>query len=534
MGSPMSARDYHRRTKHHLHRYAASAGALDWRTQPYPFRRFEAVSTVDLPLGEDSGVLTYDALFGPPIPCSPLNPDSLGRFFYLSLALSAWKEVVDEAGRVVSRWSLRVNPSSGNLHPTEGYALLGAEAGLETGPGLYHYAPDGHLLEQRATGPVPFAVGGFLVGISSIHWREAWKYGERAFRYCQHDVGHALAALALAARYQGWSLELIPGLEVGLADRVLATSEQRGPEREQADCLVWVRTSEGPAPTAADLEGWAAVRKVSGLPNSLSPDHRSWEAIDEVAASCHGAVLPAVPIPVAEGHEDLPDRGKDAAAIIRGRRSAVSMDGHSGLTAEALARLLRRLLPGETPLPLALLPGRAEVSLILFVHRVEGVGPGLYALLRDASHEEAWRGAFREDFRWGRLEGALGEIPFFDLASGEAGGIARQVSCHQDIAAKGAFSLGMVARFGGALEEHGEAWYQRLFWETGLIGQMLYLEAEAAGLRGTGIGCFFDDEVHRLLGLKDDAWQSLYHFTVGGPVDDARLRTAAPYDHLNR
>jgi len=28
------------------------------------------------------------------------------------------------------------------------------------------------------------------------------------------------------------------------------------------------------------------------------------------------------------------------------------------------------------------------------------------------------------------------------------------------------------------------------------------------------------------LGLKDRAWQSLYHFTIGTPVDDPRLRTA--------
>ena len=35
--------------------------------------------------------------------------------------------------------------------------------------------------------------GSFHVRLSSIHWREAWKYGERAFRYCQHDIGHAWA-----------------------------------------------------------------------------------------------------------------------------------------------------------------------------------------------------------------------------------------------------------------------------------------------------------------------------------------------------
>ncbi|MFW5853769.1 MAG: nitroreductase, partial [Thermodesulfobacteriota bacterium] len=58
--------------------------------------------------------------------------------------------------------------------------------------------------------------------------------------------------------------------------------------------------------------------------------------------------------------------------------------------------------------------------------------------------------------------------------------------------------------------------------------------AEAHGVRGTGIGCFFDDPVHELLGLKDSTFQSLYHFTVGDPVEDERLSTYPPYHHLKR
>ena len=30
----------------------------------------------------------------------------------------------------------------------------------------------------------------------------------------------------------------------------------------------------------------------------------------------------------------------------------------------------------------------------------------------------------------------------------------------------------------------------------------------------------------------EDSWQSLYHFTVGGAVDDKRLTTHSPYGHL--
>ncbi len=65
---------------------------------------------------------------------------------------------------------------------------------------------------------------------------------------------------------------------------------------------------------------------------------------------------------------------------------------------------------------------------------------------------------------------------------------------------------------------------------TGLIGQALYLEAEAVGARGTGIGCFFDDAVHEMLGLQDHDWQSLYHFAIGQPIDDTRLTARPGYD----
>lgn len=87
----------------------------------------------------------------------------------------------------------------------------------------------------------------------------------------------------------------------------------------------------------------------------------------------------------------------------------------------------------------------------------------------------------------------------------------------------------MLTRFRQPLEAWGPWMYPRLYWECGLVGQILYLEAEAAGLGGTGIGCFFDDPVHQLLGLPDDRFQSLYHFTVGRPVVDSRLTTTPPY-----
>ena len=87
----------------------------------------------------------------------------------------------------------------------------------------------------------------------------------------------------------------------------------------------------------------------------------------------------------------------------------------------------------------------------------------------------------------------------------------------------------MIAEFEEPIRTLGPWFYRRLFFEAGLVGQVLYLEAEAAGIRATGIGCYFDDPVHELFGFEGRRFQSLYHFTVGGPVDDPRLTSEEPY-----
>ncbi len=63
-----------------------------------------------------------------------------------------------------------------------------------------------------------------------------------------------------------------------------------------------------------------------------------------------------------------------------------------------------------------------------------------------------------------------------------------------------------------------------------VVGQVLYLEAEETGIRLTGIGCYFDDPVHEAFGIISGEWQSFYHFTVGGQVEDTRLTTLPAYD----
>jgi len=526
-----AVRAYHERTKHHLERYARSLGYLDWANQPDPFRRYESARVLRLRLPAEEAGPSYDALFEAPGPPRPLDAEWVSRLFYYSLALSAWKRIRDRSGRVLARWSLRVNPSSGNLHPTEAYLVAPPAPGLAQAAAVYHYAPQIHGLEQLRTlrnWPDTELV---LIGLTSIHWREAWKYGERAFRYSELDLGHAVGAVALAAAGLGWTARLDDSVSTRSLAALLGIDRQRGIEAERAGCLLAL-TPRGRSPASRCDPATLGGSPWCGEPNRLSPSHHHWPVIDEVeeATESPGLLHPARP-PTGDALS-LGDRRLAAWRLIRQRRSAVAMDATTRIHRDAFFRMLLRILPAATPTPFEVLPWRSWLSLLLFVHRVDGLQRGLYALVRDPTHEEGLRRSLRPDFLWRRPDGCPEPLPLYLLRPGDVRSAARTIACHQEIASDGVFAAAMLADLEGALASAGAPMYRRLFWEAGLIGQVLYLEAEAEGIRATGIGCFFDDALHELAGIRDSSWQSLYQFTLGGALEDPRLETAEAYEHL--
>jgi len=532
---------YHERSKHRPGRYAASLGYLDWASQPNPFRIHTGAVTIALPREVPDPGPKHAELFIPgAIAAAPLDLALIDSLLMHSLALSAWKQQGE------SRWSLRVNPSSGNLHPTEAYLLAPAIAGLGDAAGLHHYSPLLHALERRSEIPADLwtaLTAGLpqpclLVGLGTIAWREAWKYGERAFRYCQHDLGHAIAALDLAAAMLGWRVLELPRPGDEELAVLLGLGYDAGPETEEPEVLLALVPASS---NVSAVRGWTAAKDalirlaalpLNGVPNQLSDAFHPWPVIDEVTRATVRS-LDAAPDERVDAPAPIPtpDPGSPPASpLIRGRRSAVAMDGRTGITRAGFYDMLQRT--AHDAAPQRALAGPSRVDLAIFVHRVEGLDPGLYMLLRDSARRERWQLASDPEFAWTRPEGCPDALDLSVLRVGDGRQLAASISCGQAIAGDGCFALAMLADMqvlGGA------PWlYRRLFWETGAIGQILYLEAEALGVAATGIGCFLDDRMHALLGLRDGEFQSLYHFTVGGRVDDPRLRTLDPYEHLER
>jgi SagB-type dehydrogenase family enzyme len=533
-------RAYHERTKHRLDRYASGPDFLDWDQQPDPFRRYAGTALIPLPFDFDGlpdpalGELDH---LNPVAALSDWRLAELSSLLRHSLGLAAWKVFGPD------RWSLRCNPSSGNLHPTEAYVISRGLPALNDG--VYHYAPHEHGLEQRCEFAVAPAESdevtpGLLLGLSSIAWREAWKYGERAFRYLHLDLGHAIGALAYAAATLGFRLQRVCADENQLASLMGLDREAdfNDAERERPDLLLQL-LPRGAKADPHEIDHWLPLLtngRWLGQANILSqhPKHQ-WPIIDQVAD-----VTPAVPgtlePPMAptDYPPPLATPGASARQLMLQRRSAQAFNGKTSLPTATFYALLDSLLPRNDRNPWDSWPYGPLIHPVLFVHRVDDLPPGLYLLVRDPQATVKLQTAMRDEFEWQTPDDCPARLPLYRLITADAKRAARTLSCHQDIAASSYFSLGMLADFDHALERWGARAYPELFWEAGLIGQVLYLQAEAAAVRGTGIGCFFDDAVHETLGLADSQYQSLYHFTVGLPKPDNRLQTLPPYVHLER
>jgi len=518
---------YHARTKHSLKRYAAGPETLDWDAQPNPFREFEGCARTELkPSADRLGTSFAQAIKPGSIDAAALTIESLASLLQLSMGLSAWKEYGPD------RWAVRCNPSSGNLHPTETYVFASNVPGIDDG--VYHYLSRDDALELRCERDKRSEAPARLwIGLSSVHWREAWKYGERAFRYCQLDVGHALGALRYAAGVLGWSATLVK--DIGSAELAAMmgldrTDDFSGAEREDADLLMAIDTAPGRYPVAAhrpplprkdDGDQW------TGRANLLDrhPLYR-WPAIGQVSQATQGRDTgwPS------ESPDYPPRRPTDeirAAEVILGRRSAQRFDSRFRMSADTLYRLLDSLLDRPNA-PWDVWNFAPRVHPIFFIHRVEGLDPGVYAMPRHPSAANMLREQLRRDFEWQTPECAPAHLPFVRLLRTDCRIIARTMNCHQAIAADSCFSLSMLGEFEPIVSAN--PWrYRQLHWEAGLMGHALYLEAEAAGLRGTGIGCYFDDALHEVLGLATAQFQALYHFTIGRPLTDGRISTLPAY-----
>jgi len=507
--------NYHETTKHAQHRYARSLGYMDWANQPNPFREYNGTDSIKLPLMIENKTVPYH-LLDSPLPSAPLVLESISQLFQFSMGIAAYKE---SGG---SSWAVRCNASSGNLHPTESYLILPPVLNEQNkNTSIFHYAPKNHSLEVLAEFKTSFwnelPEGSFLIGLSSIVWREVWKYGERAFRYTQLDAGHAWQAFVVSAKMLGWRLTRLDSVSHNDISTLLGLKQkERFFETEIADMLFVVSPESIKSSLSIESLLESTPLKFEGVANKLSDTMQKWEIIPAIEEATSVAQIAQNSVKLSTLTREPSRESKD---VVLGRRSVHVMQSDiSHVSKKQFHTLMRSVAKSQDA-------KENSAHLLLFIHQVQGYDSGLYILIRNDRDKESLKEQMNREFEWKITEFE----DLYLLQKGDFRDKSKALSCSQNIASDGTFSLSMLCNFSQQLQNYGTHRYKELHWECGSIGQQLYLEATSLGLSGTGIGCFLDDEIHDLLSLKNNRFQVLYNFTVGRGYVDSRIQTKPAY-----
>jgi SagB-type dehydrogenase family enzyme len=500
------AQHYHDRTKYDPQTIASKNKQLDWEQQPLPFKEYKIGVSFDLKpyLKTASEALSLDK--------DVKMWQRLSRLLMCSYGLTA--KIPTFSGFHY----LRTAPSAGGLYPGEVY-LISRGTGLLPA-GLYNYQPRTHSLLQFWDNEVwndlqkacffhPALEGVKLcLGITSVFFRSAWRYEDRAYRRIFLDTGHLLGNIELACSLNDYRSHLIGGFADRAVDELLyLDGEQEGGITLIA--LADLLELEQNLPRARAALPGKTQTQYPYIPDGelLGYLHHATEIESEPKRPPHGRPEEEYQL---EDKYNFPFCSKVSTVshsiswganleglenTILTRRSTRAYSGAS-LTLGELNALLDFTYQSQHYVDQGLdgWPDYFDLSLIetfIAVSDVQGLEDGCYYYAPKA-----------QELRQIRFKSFRQQLHFLCLG--------------QDLGRDAAAVLFHTADLKKAIGKYGDRAYRYLHLDAGHLGQRLNLAAIHLRLGVSPIAGFFDDQVNEVLGIPSDE-AVLYITTLGRP-----------------
>ncbi|NET42767.1 SagB/ThcOx family dehydrogenase [Okeania sp. SIO2B3] len=498
------AQHYHERTKYDPETIGSKNRQLDWEKQPVPFKKYKVGTTIDLkPYLQEQINQEKDLGEG----------ERLSNLFLCSYGLTG------KVATMMGNHYLRAAPSAGGLYPAEVYLISRGTPLLPAG--LYNYQAKTHSLlrfwDNRIWPELQDACfwhpalesTKLAIAITTIFYRSAWRYEDRAYRRIFLDTGHLLGNIELASAFTNYRPHLIGGFTDEAVNQILYLDTQE----EQAIAIValadlldieqnlsqWesalpsgTQTNYPPIPDGELLKHLHQAAHI----NSNSPKVPTWKTRETPEYSedkynfpfCTkvSTVTPSI------------SWGKDLGALrktILKRRSTREYTGEPIALKELLAVLDFTYQPDHyINQGLDRNPDYFDLSLIetfIAVSGVDGLEEGCY-----------YYAPVAQELRQIRFKNFRQELHFLCLG--------------QELGRDAAVVLFHTADLKKAVAKYGDRVYRYLHADAGHLGQRLNLAAIYLDLGVSGIGGFFDDRVNEVLGIPLDE-AVLYISTLGQP-----------------
>jgi SagB-type dehydrogenase family enzyme len=439
-------------------------------------------------------------------------------------ALSQLLLLTDGVTRYIRRGDrlvpFRAAPCTGALYHQELYVACGDLPDLPAG--VYHYGTHDHALRRVREGDhrshLVDASGGdpanayapVILITTSVFWRNAWKYLDRAYRHVWWDTGTMLPNALAVANTTGLPAHLV----LAFADEPVANLLGVDLGHELVTSLVALGRSSVEPPAAIPLEPLDlpiepySPRELD-LPlilethrATLLPTGAEAAAWRDAGVTSGTAVAPSGPVIRLPRPDPASLPMEPIEQVIR-RRGSTRHFAREPITLGQLSILLDRTtrgVPSDTLGP----DGIPFNTAYLFVNAVDGLDPGTHVYHRDQHALELLR----------------------RLSQDEARAHARHLALDQDLGGDPAVNIYLLADLDPILARAGDRGYRLAHLGASLVAGKLYLASYALGLGATGL-TFYDDAAIDLFSPHAAGKSVMFLIAIGQPAGTGRVVSGA-------
>jgi len=494
------ARDYHGATKHSRWSVRSGGHFLDWETKPSLFKLYPTLPVTPLPRDvepPDAQALAAVSAFEP-VEDGPLDLGRLAQVLFYCAGLT--KKKIYPGGE---EHYFRAAACTGALYEVEIYVVSSDLPGLAAG--VYHFSPADFALRRlregdfrgelarAAAGEEAVSCAPVTLILTAIYWRNAWKYGARAYRHFYWNSGTILANLLATTASASISARVVSGFIDARVDRLLGIDA----EREASLCLVPLG-AHSPAPDPPEVPpiapetvplsreevDYPEIRRIRAASMLESDEEiQAWRAAFSRPPSLQSGGTRYPLDPLAEGI----DSGLTLGDVIL-RRGSTRRFARTAISFPQLSTILDRSTRG-VPADFLGGPGTSLIDVYLIANDVEGLPNGaFYFSPSDRALELLKEGGFRREAGYLCLEQQLG--------------------------ADASVVVFFLADLSRLLDRYGNRGYAAAQLEAGIVGGKIYLCAYSLGLGTTGT-TFYDDDVTAFFSPHAQGQSAIFAVALG-------------------
>jgi SagB-type dehydrogenase family enzyme len=497
--------EFHETTKHSEFSLRMSAHYLDWDNKPHPFKVYNSLPSIPPP-GDfpHPKMKALDAITTLPSKdeTKPIDLGTLAEILFFSAGIT--RKMRTRAGVHY----MRAAPATGALYPIELYLICGDVQGLD--PGVYHFSPldftlvklreGNHTSELTSSDGTSGGTWPVTIALTSLAWRNAWKYENRSYRHWFWDAGviaanmlAVSAAEELPARidvgFVDSKIDRLLGLTAGKEATVVMVSfgkelpheasdqakdlseldlEVRPLSREETEYpLIWKTNRESELHTFEEVRKWRQGLKPQAAESGVQPSFQLQPLREATIPSLEETIL---------------------------RRGSTRKFAPKPITLQQLSTIIKS---STSQIPMdCLLRGESMIDFYFIANQIDGLPSGSYF--------------------FDRKQNAIGQ-----LKAGRFRDMSGYLCLGQSLFSDASAVFFLMTDLGQCLDALGNRGYRAAQFEAGVRSGKIYLSSYAVSLGASG-STFYDDAVTEFFSPHAKDKSTMIAVGVGVPAYIAR------------